>query len=205
MPTFKSLAILCLLPLQALVAQAIEAPLPNYTVEDIIWDIEVFPGQERQNFTGTIQEVTRQVLAINPQWELPVANKSAPRTDMETLEKRVWTDWKTLNCGGGPYKWATANSDVIREGIEYLRGLSEDPRQRPQNRPGGCGRVSCSYNSAIWWCNDNKVLWTLDYWTDIGDGAFFINFRCANDQTRRVVGQAFTSVNWNVIVRGDKC
>lgn len=43
----------------------------------------------------------------------------------------------------------------IQEGISHLRGVNGKPRNGPG--PGNCGRVSCSYNSAIWWCNDVSV------------------------------------------------
>lgn len=53
-----------------------------------------------------------------------------------------------------------AISSRIKEGIRYLRGVNGKPSNGPG--PGNCGRVSCSYNSAIWWCNDVSVFpsWT---------------------------------------------
>jgi hypothetical protein len=52
--------------------------------------------------------------------------------------------------------------------VRYLRRVQGRPRNGP--RPGNCGRVSCSYKSAIWWCNDvsnyltnNLVLETYDF------------------------------------------
>jgi len=48
--------------------------------------------------------------------------------------------------------WATASLQRIKEGIDYLRGVPGKPVLGPG--PGTCKRVSCSYNSAIYWCND---------------------------------------------------
>jgi hypothetical protein len=39
--------------------------------------------------------------------------------------------------------------------MQYLYKIKpsvEQPKSRPG--PGMCGRVSCSYQTAIWWCND---------------------------------------------------
>lgn len=41
---------------------------------------------------------------------------------------------------------------VARDGIAYLKSVTGTPVNGPG--PGTCNRVSCSYNSAIYWCND---------------------------------------------------
>jgi hypothetical protein len=58
-------------------------------------------------------------------------------------------------CG----KWSSARSKPISNGIKYLRGLSGHPRAGPG--PGNCARVSCSYQSGIWWCNDVSLIWRI--------------------------------------------
>jgi len=45
--------------------------------------------------------------------------------------------------------WNFAGAVAIDEGIEYLNGLGAT-----FNQGRGCGRVSCSYNSAIYICAD---------------------------------------------------
>jgi hypothetical protein len=63
-------------------------------------------------------------------------------------------DW---NCGYGD---EGADVGAIRNGIRYLRGLNGNPTNGAG--PGNCGRVSCSYDSAIWWCNDvSDSVWFL--------------------------------------------
>lgn len=40
----------------------------------------------------------------------------------------------------------------VKQGIEYLGTVAGTPTEGPG--PGACGRVSCSYGAAIYWCND---------------------------------------------------
>lgn len=54
-------------------------------------------------------------------------------------------------CGDEiPGEWAT--TQAMYSGIKYLRKVPGTSK----NEPGlnACGRVSCSYNTAIYWCND---------------------------------------------------
>lgn len=57
---------------------------------------------------------------------------------------------KDYDCGDGLVRgWTYAARPPIQEGVAYLR------RQHGPTPLGayGCGRVSCSYNSAIFMCN----------------------------------------------------
>ena len=49
-------------------------------------------------------------------------------------------------------QWNSCNGNHVNEGINYLLGVDGKPGNGPG--PGNCGRVSCSYQSAIYWCND---------------------------------------------------
>lgn len=51
--------------------------------------------------------------------------------------------------------WDSSFASVfhIRQGIDYLRKIHGDCTNGPG--PGNCSRVSCSYQSGIWFCNDN--------------------------------------------------
>ncbi|KAK0718440.1 hypothetical protein B0T26DRAFT_613220, partial [Lasiosphaeria miniovina] len=58
----------------------------------------------------------------------------------------------------------------IRDGITYLRyRVSGHPGSGPgtNNR----GRVSCSYRSVIWWCNESPATTQLDGWGPVADAA----------------------------------
>ncbi|KAK3897422.1 hypothetical protein C8A05DRAFT_39028 [Staphylotrichum tortipilum] len=176
-------------------AMAVEAPIPGYVVETLEWDVPVAPGQV-EVLNGTIQEVFAQALQINPDFKLQQdtgASTAAKRGGLEQHEKRT-----TVLCGN----WPLANKGRIEEGIRYLRVVPAAPRNGPG--PGACGRVSCSYNSAIWWCNDNTTPKTLESWDWIANSAGFIIQNCA-PAVPMVSGQNFESGNWNTIVRGDSC
>ncbi len=121
---------------------AVEPSIPGYTVTTLEWDVQVAPGRV-EVLNGTIQEVFAQALQINPDFKQPDAVTSTPRRGMHENSKRT-----TVYCG----TWPLAEKFRIEEGIRYLRGLPAAPRNGPG--PGYCGRVSCSYGSAIYWCND---------------------------------------------------
>lgn len=52
---------------------------------------------------------------------------------------------------GEPRGWAAV--DTIKDGLKHLYGVEGEPR----NSPKSCGRVSCSYGAAIYWCNDVSI------------------------------------------------
>lgn len=95
--------------------------------------------------TGTIQEVYSQLKQINPTFETDFPPVEDNNTEvLAALQKR-----DTVNCGVFS---DTGSVVAIKSGISHLRGVSGQPTNGPG--PGNCGRVSCSYDSAIWWCND---------------------------------------------------
>jgi hypothetical protein len=117
---------------------SLEPPAPGYGVETLEWAVEVAPGQT-ELLNGTVEEVMSQASQINPRFKLkeraPVARSVIKRGNKicdNFPDKAIW--------------WA------INDGADYLRNLPGQPTNGPG--PGNCGRVSCSYNSAIWWCND---------------------------------------------------
>ncbi|KAG8677681.1 hypothetical protein FPOAC1_003708 [Fusarium poae] len=97
----------------------------------------------------------------------------------------------------------------IATGIDYLRSVKGKPKNGPG--PGNCGRVSCTQNGAIWWCNDNASSKTLDGFGDIADGAEYLGKKCTrwgweNGSYKAFLsGKAFHEDNWNVIVQKDSC
>jgi hypothetical protein len=119
---------------------AVESPIPGYTLETLEWEVQVAPGQV-EVLNGTIQEIFAQAVQINP--DFTHKGGAASTTKRSLREKRT-----TVNCG----TWPLADKGRIQEGISYLRTVPAAPRNGPG--PGACGRVSCSYNAAIYWCND---------------------------------------------------
>lgn len=58
-----------------------------------------------------------------------------------------------MNCGWGGK--GRAGVLAIKEGIDYLQGI--DGYCGLDDGPYKCARVSCSWDSAIWLCNDNDT------------------------------------------------
>lgn len=125
-----------------------DAPIPGYDVVDLTWEVEVFPGHF-ENLTGTAEQVHRAARAMNPGWK----PRTAPDPRGRNLAKRVpLFNWSKVICGAGTLGWHPCKVRRIEQGIEYLRGLAGVPRNGPG--PETCARVSCSYQAAIWWCNN---------------------------------------------------
>jgi hypothetical protein len=123
-------------------------------------------------------------------------------------------------------RWRECSAPAASNGVRYLRRVQGRPRNGPG--PGNCGRVSCSYKSETWWCNDGSDylinalgLETYNYpsqsvsphrlggFNNIDDGVAFIldefvrNLWTPPQYGEVVSGQAFHKNNWNVIVRYD--
>ncbi|KAG6146040.1 hypothetical protein E4U37_000545 [Claviceps purpurea] len=95
---------------------------------------------------------------------------------------------------------------TLNGGIDYLRKIRKG--RHPRNGPGprNCGRVSCSENTAIFWCNDTDQTKILDSFSDIALGAEIVVYRCAMDgYDATVSGQAFLFGDYSVIVGYSKC
>ncbi|GAB1309857.1 Ecp2 effector protein domain-containing protein [Madurella fahalii] len=179
----------------------LDAPIPGYGVEEIQWEVQAFPDGPMMNITGSLEQVRSELIKINPNYDDFVSLKVEHDVDARSLEKRFGPV-----CGGGGYGWGPAFTDAILTGILYLRGVSGRPTQGPG--PGNCGRVSCSENSAIWWCNDNRFTFSLPGFNTIADCAQVLVDACNGSNgagVLSVVGQNFNGDNWNCIVRGDSC
>lgn len=118
---------------------------------DIEWNLEVFPGQPMA-LNGTIQEAVAQAVQINPEYK--TVNDSNAARDVGKLQKRKYTNWDGRpNCNPDP-TWGWANWDWIHNGAQYLDNIHDGSRPGEGPGPGKCGRVSCAWSSAIYWCND---------------------------------------------------
>ena len=137
--------------------------IEGYSIEPFVWDVPVFPGGENATIAGTVEEVHAELIRRNPQWDtdFPLAEMADDKVAARGLEAR--TDFRGARtvCGPGSFGWSKASTYEIRNGIRYLNGVSGRPSQGPG--PGSCGRVSCSWSSAIWWCNDVRALLPLPF------------------------------------------
>ncbi|RCI13696.1 hypothetical protein L249_8213 [Ophiocordyceps polyrhachis-furcata BCC 54312] len=197
----------------AQVKSLVVAPIKGYEVFTPIWEVDLSPYGPRVTLSGSVEEVYHQVLQLNPQYEQNTSWTSTarepPQVSMssklaQSQSPKHVTDWSlgaTL-CG----RWSATPVRRIREGIRYLRRIRGQPKS--QAGPAQCGRVSCAYDSAIWWCNDDHRPKALSSFASIADGAQLLVKRCVewmNPQPDAIGGQAFHPHKWNVIIRGDKC
>lgn len=86
---------------------------------------------------------------------------------------------KNLVCVPGPNNWEPVSAqyanDHIFEDWEHLYGLGREmdlvskakTGRVPGDGPGprNCGRVACTSNTVIWWCNDTRppLLFPVSY------------------------------------------
>lgn len=202
---------------------------------DLEWEVEIFPDGRTEIFKGTIEQIVENLQKVNPDWKQDFNISATPEAAAASVNELLgddgewavtkradWTEF-SVSCFG---RWQPADGWHIYEGIEYLARLSGKPTNGPG--PGNCGRVSCSFNSAIWWCNDVSVTFLVGYlvlgltvsfdqapqtktlasFFSIASGAGAINRQCVRGNpliNPKVGGQAFHPTNWNVIVNGEWC
>ncbi|KAM7210887.1 hypothetical protein V8F06_013729 [Rhypophila decipiens] len=171
---------------------ALEAPIPGYQVQEMTWNVEPFNNGTIVELNGTVQDVVAELIKINPHYleQVDANDDKLPVTHQQRSH--------TVNCNPRPGEWGPADEWEIQGGIRYLRQLYGRPGASAG--PGMCGRVSCSHQSAIWWCNDNPNPMELYSFGDFAQCAQEIKSGCTKPNT---VGQNFNDGNWNCIVRYD--
>ncbi|KAK4179556.1 hypothetical protein QBC36DRAFT_179820 [Triangularia setosa] len=186
-------------------SRADQPDVSSYAIVPISWNLPVKaddPSGATVTVTGTIQEAIAQMEASYPGWNATFqAHLPPPPTigGFNSISAAALEDPESYICKVN--QWKEAGQLSIVWGIEYLRGLTGSAKNGPG--PGECGRVSCSWGSAIWWCNDNDTEKEVE-WSQIADGAVYISQKCSRD-SQYVKGQAFYKDRWNVIIRGDDC
>ncbi|KAL2205367.1 hypothetical protein CC79DRAFT_1399524 [Sarocladium strictum] len=169
--------------------------LPDgYTEVPVEWEVQAFPGGDALQLNGTIEKIHAQLLELNPNYDtdFPVLVD-----DEDSIEARAPCNagWHHTRCNTNRNK---AKLQAINNGIKYLRSKAGRP-SLPAG-PGKCGRVSCSYNSGIWWCNDYNHRHTLGSYNSIAKGARCIANKCASTSSNTLKGQTFAKGSkWNVM------
>ncbi|KAG6108416.1 hypothetical protein E4U14_003663 [Claviceps sp. LM454 group G7] len=177
------------------------------------WNVAIEPGQEVEIVVnGTVQQVDAYMEANYPGWSAKWANftsnsKSAPakRTPgtRPVSPRPELMKVKSIMCEAPLPACLTG---AIRGGIDYLRKIRKG--RHPRNGPGprNCGKVSCSDDSAIFWCNDTDQPKILDSFSDIALGAEIVTYWCGMDgYDTTVAGQAFLFGDYSVIVGQSNC
>lgn len=168
----------------------------------LTWVGPAFPGGENVNVTGTVPEIVEQLKAMNPNFE-------PPKT--QTTERSTNPPVKVLCNDYGSISFA-----ALQNGITYLDSLGGGLACNGPG-PGNCGRISCSYNTAIWWCNDNPSDHCV-LWSDLSRRALYNYDDCDNGgvmkrwilppvsgQLTGQSGQTFYPDNTNVITSENNC
>ncbi|KAK4194375.1 hypothetical protein QBC40DRAFT_319890 [Triangularia verruculosa] len=186
------------------------AGIAGYGTATISWDLPIDLNNlsgDTLTVTGSVQEAVAAMEAAYPGWNATFQSKlPAPSPDDDddgsSLQSRNGLLFKTPTVDHRDCDINYVKADIrrINDGIRYLRGLSGTAKNGPGW--GNCGRVSCSWTAAIWWCNDNAEEKEVQ-WGDIADGAEYLTNKCQQPR-RKVRGQVFYTDNWNVIVRMDQ-
>lgn len=143
----------------ALSALASAAAVPAEQQQDITipgdivpatWLVRAFTDGPDLTLQGTVQEVHAQLKQINANYDRDFGIPAASEAEESQLHRR--TDFRNTHtiCGNFPHIGITH----LAEGINYLRHVGGRPQLPPRGATSVCSRVSCSYSTAIWWCND---------------------------------------------------
>ncbi|VBB84436.1 Putative protein of unknown function [Podospora comata] len=144
---------------------AVIAPIANYAVNEVEWNLPIDPNvptSPREVVTGTVQEAIAKMEISYPGWTQNFTagmNLTDPDTDPASFTLATQDERESTHCDFDSGKGKAFCQD-IRDGARYL-GRIDSPA--PRNQPRSCGRVSCAYNSAIWWCNDVCLLSVLHF------------------------------------------
>ncbi|KAK0667498.1 hypothetical protein QBC41DRAFT_395963 [Cercophora samala] len=194
---------------------------PN--LSDLTFDLPINPldpNSPKISHPGPIQHAVASMEAAYPGWKATFLSQPAAPPPSTTSSSSLSPGGGGGGGGGGgsspvsrifePEKYdcdvpgdEEASQQEIFDGIAYLRRLNGTARNGPG--PANCGRVSCSWDAAIIWCNENKFEKEVN-WRDIADAAAYVVVKCALDDTEYVKGHGeYTKEGWYVVVRRDWC
>lgn len=169
--------------------------IPNgYTLGNVTWTGNITANEPEVSFTGpSFQDIEAQIREANPNFAWPDHNT----TDLSFPDKVV----DHVSCDI-PQFWY-AEKYWADKGIDYLKGKTG--QCHIDAGPKVCSRISCSYDSAIFWCNDNDTPLSIDcsLWSQYAQD--IIDTCLADDSSEQVRGQQFSSNNWNIIVGYSQC
>ncbi|KAJ0304921.1 hypothetical protein COL5a_004408 [Colletotrichum fioriniae] len=178
----------------------------SFDLMTIEWEVHAHPGGENLILTGTVEEILKELRTINPNYDqdFRITTLSSPESVDAAIESAVTQADDTfkdapVDCAG----YDDADRKRLAHGAGYLLDVKGKPIRGPG--PGSCGRVSCSWNSAIYWCNMGSKEKTLNSFREISDGAYYVIEKCYRGVGTLVSGRAFHKDNWTVIGRWDRC
>ncbi|KAF5559234.1 hypothetical protein FMEXI_107 [Fusarium mexicanum] len=116
----------------------------SYTIVPMTWVGPIEEGGKNYTFKGTAEEVLAQIEKLNPNF----AEFADSKMKDDSTKTRVACD------GGGPNGGQSMRTKVsdARQGIDHLKRLGDFGCGAPAR---SCARMTCNWQSAIWFCNDN--------------------------------------------------
>ncbi|OBT68961.1 hypothetical protein VE03_01268 [Pseudogymnoascus sp. 23342-1-I1] len=161
-------------------ANAIPGPAQRSTEKVVLTDMTyigpITPGGENHTLVGDAKGIYDQILQLNPSYNITDFNVPPPPELVGRTPTAVYCD-VTANY---------AANNRIREGISYLNSLGAGACYAGART---CRRPSCSWNSAIYFCND------------LGYGMAQRGYdQCHHDDV--LSAQIFDTGNYNVIISG---
>lgn len=149
--------------------EAQEAPIPGYGVQDISWEAVLSPNGPAIRHLGTREEFLDKLLEADPTADrsdiyggFAGRTRAPPDAGLSDQDSHgnstngTDTGLTKRDCPHYCFNYPETRCEYIQRGIDYLRHVPFQPTNGPG--PGNCGRVNCSWNSAIWWCNDVSAL-----------------------------------------------
>ncbi|KAL3482512.1 hypothetical protein BJX99DRAFT_252764 [Aspergillus californicus] len=185
MPSSLSKKLVSLLALAAMMASA--SPTPGNTGVDVSLPVPM-DGGDYDNAVDSL---------IVPDWRNADNEKASNGTTIDLDGSRVA---HTLTCDN----FKNVPVKRIKEGIKYLRKITS---HRPHLNANSCERVSCSWDTAIWWCNSDNKYRELPGYYNIAQGAQVIVDNCMRDWIGQISGTLDHPDHWRVEVKYDdnKC
>ncbi|KAK0735737.1 hypothetical protein B0T21DRAFT_442542 [Apiosordaria backusii] len=161
-------------------------------IPDVTWDMPINPADKNSatvSITGTIQKAVAKMEADYPGWNATLMARG-PSYGGARLEQPIRYDCNVKVDD-------TCEQSIVYYGAAYLLGMDGNAKNGPG--PENCGRVSCSYNAAIIWCNNNNEDKEVEWWR-IGRAAAMITRHCGAEFAGRwdMKGHADFEDGWRV-------
>ncbi|RCI16112.1 hypothetical protein L249_3216 [Ophiocordyceps polyrhachis-furcata BCC 54312] len=162
---------------------------PSASAQVSLWTIFDSKGHPHL-INGTLEEAYQTMRVIDPNFQPP------PEPGNRSLYARAYEFG--IKCdGAGP-----AYLGEIKKGIDYLTTIPGSPMIAGSS---SCERVSCSWNSAIWLCNEGQRSLTISNWLEVARSAQGIVDRCMLPGEILVMGHSFEAVGWRTVVGHSSC
>lgn len=201
-------ALAFLLPLGAAAAAL------NNTFVPLKWTGQVEIGKQNITLEGTADEIYKQILDINPDYDDQLGIKNWRELSNQTIARRGDPiNSNSINCNIGNL----CEPLWVLKGIDNLYAIGNGGCTAPAGW-GGCARTQCYDGSSIWLCNDHPEPITVPC-KFVADNAQGLHDTCKHwiydpPTPRKVNGEYFYLSNgqifsfdntWNVIVKSDPC